>query len=232
MIKIRYAQDRGQFDFGWLKTAHSFSFGEYQDPAHMGFSDLRVINQDYVAPGQGFSTHPHKDMEIVTYVLKGALAHKDSVGNSAIIHRGEVQRMSAGTGITHSEFNASQTVGVEFLQIWILPDQQGHAPAYEQKPLPSACKGQFGLIASADGREASVQINQDVQIFGGQFSGGENFARKINNNRRVWVQVATGELLLNGASLKSGDGAAVEQEEVLTFQIGKDGAEVLFFDLR
>ena len=161
MLTIRPAEARGEYDFGWLKTAHSFSFGHYHDPAHMGFSDLRVINQDYVEPGKGFDTHPHKDMEIITYVLDGALAHKDSVGNSATIRRGEVQRMSAGTGITHSEFNASETEGVEFLQIWVLPDQRGHKPGYEQKPLSGNVKNAFGLIASGDGREDSVSLNQD-----------------------------------------------------------------------
>ena len=232
MIRIRSAQDRGTFDFGWLKTAHSFSFGDYHDPAHMGFSDLRVINQDYMEPGQGFAAHPHKDMEIITYVLKGALAHKDSVGNEAIIRRGEVQRMSAGSGITHSEFNASQEEGVEFLQIWIVPDREGHVPGYEQKPMPKVCDGELGLIASLDGREGAVQVNQDSQIYAGRFIGGEEFVRHLSKGRRAWVQVAKGEVLLNRASLKSGDGAAVDQEDVLRFQIGEGGAEILVFDLR
>jgi len=232
MLTIRPAEARGKYDFGWLKTAHSFSFGHYRDPAHMGFSDLRVINQDYVEPGKGFDTHPHKDMEIITYVLDGALAHKDSVGNSAIIHRGEIQRMSAGTGITHSEFNASDEEGVEFLQIWVRPDRNGHKPGYEQKPLSGSVKNAFGLIASGDGREDTVSLNQDVLIYVGQFEGAQRIHHEIAEDRRAWVQIAKGEAMLNGTALKAGDGASIEGDEALVFDIGDTGAEILLFDLR
>lgn len=232
MIRIRPAQDRGTYDFGWLKTAHSFSFGQYHDPSHMGFSDLRVINQDYVESGKGFGTHPHKDMEIITYVLNGALAHKDSVGNSAIIKRGEVQRMSAGTGITHSEFNASSDEGVEFLQIWVLPDQSGHEPGYEQKPLSASVKNGFGLIASGDGRGDSVRLHQDTLIYAGQFDGTQRVQHDLPEGRRAWVQIAQGEISLNGQVLKAGDGAAIDGEDKLVFDMSDTGAEILLFDLR
>ncbi|MGD8326229.1 MAG: pirin family protein [Sphingomonadales bacterium] len=232
MIHIRPANERGQFDFGWLKTSHSFSFGDYRDPEHMGFSDLRVINEDYVEPGQGFATHPHKDMEIVTYILEGALAHKDSVGNAATIHRGEVQRMSAGTGITHSEFNASKDEGVELLQLWILPDRKGHKPGYEQKLLSADVKNGLAPIASPDGRGDSVSINQDAIIYAGQFDGAAKVEHKFSEGRRGWVQVARGAVTINDVALKAGDGAAIDDEDKLVLDIDDGGAELLLFDLR
>lgn len=232
MITIRPAHARGYFDFGWLQTSHSFSFGQYHDPAHMGFSDLRVINHDVVQGGQGFGTHPHRDMEIVTYVLSGALAHKDSTGNAAIIKPGEVQRMSAGTGITHSEFNASQDDPVELLQIWVLPDRAGHQPGYEQKPLPASVQNGFGLIASPDGEGGSVRLHQDARIYAARLDAGQTLSYDLRKGRRVWVQVAQGNLILNEHDLVKGDGVRLQNEARLDVKAGNEGAEILLFDLR
>jgi redox-sensitive bicupin YhaK (pirin superfamily) len=230
VISIRRASDRGHFDHGWLNTYHTFSFADYHDPAHMGFRSLRVLNDDRVAPGQGFGEHRHRDMEIVSYVLEGALAHRDSMGNSGVIRPGDVQRMSAGTGVQHSEFNGSRTEPVHFLQIWILPEARGTAPGYEQKTFPPETRrGKLRLIGSRDGREGSVTIRQDVDAYASVLEDGQNLRHVLAPGRHAWLQVAEGELELNGNRLDEGDGAAVSGEEEL--DIAGKGAELLLFDL-
>lgn len=232
MITVRRAQERGHFNFGWLDTWHTFSFGQYFDPAHLSFGDLRVINQDWVAPGQGFGTHPHRDMEIVTYVCEGALAHRDSLGNGSTMVPGDVQRMTAGTGVTHSEFNASEADAVRFLQIWILPEAAGLTPGYEQKRFEPADKqGRLRLIASRDGRDGSVVIHQDAAIYAGLLAGGDRVGHLLATGRRAWVQVVQGALMLNGTALNAGDGAAVSDESRVSLAAVAD-SEVLLFDLR
>jgi redox-sensitive bicupin YhaK (pirin superfamily) len=229
MINIRRAGERGHTQLSWLDSHHTFSFGEYHDPAHMGFGTLRVINDDRVAPGQGFGTHPHRDMEIITYVLEGALEHRDSLGTGSVIRPGEVQRMSAGTGIRHSEFNASKGETVHFLQIWILPEKSGLPPSYEQRALPSPARGGLALAASRDGRDGSVTVHQDVAVYAGQLDGKSSVTQPVAG-RRAWVHVARGALSLNGHALSEGDGAAISDEQQLVLQ--PDGAaEVLVFDL-
>ena len=229
MITIRRADERGHFDHGWLNTFHTFSFADYHDPAHMGFRSLRVINEDRVAPGQGFGAHRHRDMEIVSYVLEGALAHRDSMGNSGVIRPGDVQRMSAGTGVQHGEFNGSQTEPVHFLQIWILPARRGADPDYEQKSFSTDAKrGKLCLVGSPDGREGSVTIGQDVSVYASILDG-KRIRHALDAGRSAWVQVARGELDLNGRSLSAGDGAAIEQEREL--DLSGSGCEVLLFDL-
>jgi redox-sensitive bicupin YhaK (pirin superfamily) len=231
MLTIRKANERGHADHGWLNTYHTFSFAEYYDPGHMGFRDLRVINEDRVQPGEGFPTHPHRDMEIITYVLEGALEHKDSMGNGSVIVPGEVQRMSAGTGITHSEFNHSRAELVHFLQIWILPDTDGVKPGYEQKFYPDEEKrGRWRLIASVDGRDDSVTIHQDVNLYAALLDSGEEIVHEIVQNRHAWLQVARGQVVVNGLNMSRGDGLAVSREERLTVS-GDGAAEVLLFDL-
>lgn len=231
MITVRQRDERGAVDMGWLSSRHSFSFGHYYDPAHMGFRTLRVINDDRVIPGAGFPAHGHADMEIVSYVLDGALEHKDSIGTGSVIRPGEVQRMSAGTGIRHSEYNASNSEPVHFLQIWILPERQGLAPGYEQKAFPQAEKrGRLRLVGSRDGREGSVTIHQDVDLHAALLDGDETAALDLRAGRHAWVQVARGQVRLNGTLLKEGDGAAVSDERTLTLD-GSVGAEVLVFDL-
>ena len=227
MIQIRKAKDRGHANHGWLDSWHSFSFADYHDPQHMGFSALRVINEDRVTPGEGFPTHPHRDMEIITYVLEGALEHKDSLGTGSVIRPGEVQRMSAGTGIRHSEYNHSQSEPVHFLQIWILPNVQGVKPGYEQKRIE--LDGGLRLLASPDGRDGSVTIHQDARVYAARLNGAAaNHA--LAPGRRAWLQVARGTASLNGTTLHAGDGAAVEGESAL--RLAADGsAEVLLFDL-
>jgi hypothetical protein len=216
MIELRKSTERGHANHGWLDSYHTFSFADYVDPRYMGVSALRVINEDRVAPGAGFPTHGHRDMEIISYVLEGALEHKDSMGNGSVIRPGEVQRMSAGTGVRHSEYNASKSELVHFLQIWILPDRAGHAPGYEQKQFaPTELDGQLRLIASPDGRDGSVTIHQDARLFAA---------------RRAYVHVARGRVALNGNALTAGDGARIEQETQLCLDHG-DSAEVLLFDL-
>jgi len=231
MIGVRKANERGHFDFGWLNTYHSFSFGEYFDPANMGFRTLRVINEDLVQPGQGFGTHGHRDMEIVTYILRGGLEHKDSMGNGGVIYPGEVQRMSAGTGIMHSEFNHAEDETVHFLQIWILPEKKGIEPSYEQTYFPEAeRKNKLRLIASRNGSDGSVTINQDAKIYAALLDEGTEVMHKIETNRHAWIQIARGSVEINGVRLNKGDGAAVSDETELKI-VGKEPSEVLLFDL-
>ncbi|MGB3613958.1 MAG: pirin family protein [Elainellaceae cyanobacterium] len=231
MITLRPAQERGSANFGWLDSRHTFSFGSYYDPSHMGFSSLRVINEDKVTPGLGFGTHGHRDMEIVSYVLSGALEHKDSIGTGSIIRPGDVQRMSAGTGIRHSEFNASQADPVHFLQIWLLPNQTGLPPSYEQKHFSDSDKqGQFRLVGSPDGRDGSVTIHQDVSLYAAVLTGDETITHDLAADRAAWLQVIRGGVMLNGQALTAGDGAAVRDEAQLVVQTS-DTAEVLLFDM-
>lgn len=231
-MKIRKGNERGHADFGWLNSRHSFSFGEYHDPAHMGFGPLRVINEDRVAPGSGFPTHPHSDMEILSYVLDGALEHRDSIGTGSVIRPGEVQRMSAGTGIRHSEFNASQTDPVHFLQIWIMPQKRGIAPGYEQKAFPAAEKrNAMRLVASQDGREGSVTVHQDANMYASRLDGDATLSHDLSPGRRAWVQVAQGAVMLNGVALEAGDGAAIDTAGVIELAGAGEGGEVLLFDM-
>lgn len=231
MIILRKSADRGHADHGWLKTFHTFSFADYYDPKHMGFRALRVINEDRVQPKQGFPTHPHRDMEIITYVLEGALEHQDSMGNGSIIRPGEVQRMSAGTGITHSEFNHSGSELVHFLQIWIFPDQKGVTPGYEQKVFPDVEKlNKLRLIACRDGREGAVSIYQDVNLYAALLEPGAEIRHVIPAGRFAWLQVACGSVEINGLPLQQGDGAAVSEEHQVLIT-GREKAEVLLFDL-
>jgi redox-sensitive bicupin YhaK (pirin superfamily) len=231
MIKLRPSKERGHNNLGWLNTFHTFSFDTYFDPDHVGFRTLRVINEDQVQPETGFGTHPHRDMEIITYILAGELEHKDSMGNGSRIRPGEVQRMSAGTGVTHSEFNPSQTDPVHLLQIWILPERKGITPGYEQREFPAAeSRGKFRLIASRDGREGAVTIHQDAEVYSALLEPDEKVSHSLKPNRHAWVQVARGAVTMNGHPLNEGDGAAVSQEEILEFQAGKS-SEILLFDL-
>ncbi len=231
MITIRRSEDRGHADHGWLDTHHTFSFANYYDPRHMGFRNLRVINEDRVKPGIGFPTHPHRDMEIISYVLEGELAHRDSMGNGSVIRPGEVQRMSAGTGITHSEFNNSKTDPLHFFQIWILPERDGVTPSYEQKFFPDEEKqGTLRLIASPDGENGSVAINQHAKLYATLLKTGEEIIHHLPAEHHAWVQVARGKMLVNGHFLEAGDGAAVSSEDVLRLT-GKETSEVLLFEL-
>jgi redox-sensitive bicupin YhaK (pirin superfamily) len=231
MITIRPSNERGGGNHGWLNTRHSFSFDQYYDPRHMGFRSLRVINEDVVAPGNGFPTHPHRDMEIITYVLQGALEHKDSLGTGSIIRPGDGQRMSAGRGIRHSEANPSQSDPVHLLQIWIMPSKAGIEPSYEQKAFPEAEKrGKLRVIASPDGQNGSVTINQDASLFVSLLSPGQQVTHELKKGRYAWLQVAKGSVELNGKTLQQGDGAAVEEESKLTIK-GVEEAEILLFDL-
>ncbi len=231
MLTLRKSAERGSADFGWLQSRHTFSFGQYYDPAHMGVGPLRVINEDRVRPGAGFDTHGHQNMEIITYVLAGALEHRDSLGTGSVIRPGEVQRMTAGTGIRHSEFNASDTAPVHFLQIWLLPERDGLAPGYEQTAFADAgMRGRLRLIGSRDGREGSVTIHQDVNLYAGRFGPGERAALDLRPGRSAWVHVAGGEIDLNGERLAAGDGAAVSNVAALELA-GLTDAEVLVFDL-
>jgi redox-sensitive bicupin YhaK (pirin superfamily) len=232
MITVRPSKARGSANFGWLDTRHTFSFGNYYDPEHMGFASLRVINEDKVDPGHGFPTHGHRNMEIVTYVLDGALEHKDSIGNGSIMRPGDVQRMSAGTGILHSEFNPSDTDPVHLLQIWILPERNGLEPSYEQTHFPVDEKqGALRLIGSRDGRDGSVTIHQDVSLYATHLGEGETVSHPIAPGRVVWVQVAGGAVQLNDQPLYAGDGAAIAQEDALTLTGTSDASEVLVFDM-
>lgn len=231
MITIRRSEERGHANHGWLDSYHTFSFANYYDPNYMGFRYLRVINQDRVTAGMGFPTHPHRDMEIISYVLDGALEHKDTIGTSSIIRPGEVQRMSAGTGIAHSEYNHSKKDPVHFMQIWIMPDQKGLPPSYEQKMYPDAEKrGKLRLVASRDGRDNSVTIHQDVDLYATLLESGEKVIHEMKNGRHVWVQVARGNIILNGEHLKAGDGVAIVDENQVILE-GEKSAEVLLFDL-
>ena len=231
MITLRKHNDRGHADHGWLNSWHTFSFAGYHDPAHMGFGNLRVINDDTVALAQGFGTHGHRDMEIISYVLDGALAHKDSMGNGSIIRPGDVQRMSAGSGVRHSEFNASQTEPVHFLQIWIEPNVTGIAPGYEEKHFSADAKrGRLRLVASPDGAEGSVTIHQDASVYAALLNGVETAAHNLAQGRRAYVHVARGEVSLNGQRLEGGDGARITSESHLVFD-NASNAEILLFDL-
>jgi len=231
MITIRKSEDRGHFNHSWLNTYHTFSFDRYHDPDHMGFRSLRVINEDRVDPDQGFPTHPHRDMEIITYVLEGALEHKDSMGTGSVIRPGDVQRMTAGTGITHSERNPSPSEEVHLLQIWILPNERGLEPSYEQKTFPVERRnGRLCLIASPSSDNGAVTINQDVSLYTARLRPGKQVEHKLAPNRHAWVQVARGSVTVNGQPLSQGDGAAISGEESVTIT-GGEQAEILLFDL-
>jgi quercetin 2,3-dioxygenase len=248
MITIRPHDERGKTKFDWLDSSHTFSFADYRDPEHMGFRSLRVINDDYVEPGKGFGTHSHRDMEIVTLVLEGALEHKDSTGTSSVIRPGDVQRMSAGTGITHSEWNHSKNEEVHFLQIWILPEKAGLRPGYEQKSVPEESRrGRLVRLASRDGKDGSVVIHQDAALYGTRLDPGQSVTHRPSPGRHVWVHVARGAVTLNGRSLLAGDGASASDEARLTIEgtappktsaVGRSAeaaaypyADVLIFDL-
>jgi quercetin 2,3-dioxygenase len=231
MLTIRRSADRGHANHSWLQSAHSFSFANYYDPQHMGFRSLRVINEDKIAAGKGFGTHPHRDMEIITYVLAGTIAHQDSLGNGSGIQPGDVQRMTAGTGITHSEFNPSATTGTHLLQIWIMPDQLGLTPSYEQKAFPPEAKqGQFRLLASHDGRDGSVTVHQDMNLYATVLATGESTTMPTAIDRHYWMQVAQGDVVINGQTLAQGDAIALTEENTLTIA-ATTAAEVLVFDL-
>ncbi|MFN7020246.1 MAG: pirin family protein [Phycisphaerales bacterium] len=239
MIRIRRSNERGRFDFGWLKTFHTFSFGQYHDPKHTHFRALRVINEDWVAPGKGFHAHPHHDMEIITCIVDGALEHGDDIGaggpggsgNTQVILPGEVQRLSAGTGIFHSEHNASPTEPVHLLQIWILPDRRGHTPGYDQKAFPASERhNRLRLVASPDGTDGSITINQDARMSMASLDAGVSITHTLATGRSAWAQVVNGEVSVNGEALAAGDGAAIEKEPALGLRAAK-AAEVIVFDL-
>lgn len=235
MMDIRFAEDRGKANFGWLDSRHTFSFGQYHDPDHMGFGPLRVINEDRVAPARGFAEHGHSNMEIISYVLDGALEHKDSMGNGTIIRPGDVQRMTAGTGVRHSEYNASRTEPVHFLQIWIEPDQAGLAPGYEQVTFdPADRTNRLRLVASPDGRDDSVTIHQDAALYLGHLPPGVTVNHRVDAGRRMWAQIVQGHVDVNGHALQAGDGAALTDSTNVTFHVpdnSPEGGEVLVFDL-
>jgi redox-sensitive bicupin YhaK (pirin superfamily) len=231
MMTIRRASERGHADHGWLNSFHTFSFADYYDPAHMGFRSLRVINEDRVQPTQGFGTHRHQNMEIISYVLEGGLQHRDSMGTGSVIRPGDVQRMSAGTGVAHSEFNASSTELVHFLQIWLQPSQAGIAPGYEQKTFPREEKdGRLRLVASPDGSGGSVTVHTDARLYAGLFERGQGARHELAPGRHAWVHVARGRARVNGQELGAGDAAALSDEGAVSIE-GVDGAEVLVFDL-
>jgi redox-sensitive bicupin YhaK (pirin superfamily) len=231
MITIRKAEERGHFDFGWLNTYHTFSFGDYYDPNHTHFRSLRVINEDVVQPAHGFPTHGHRDMEIVTYILEGALEHRDSMGTGSIIRRGDAQRMSAGTGVMHSESNPSPDAPVHLLQIWIFPNEQGLQPEYEEKKFSDDEKrNKLRLIVSPDGEDGAVRIHQDAKIYASLLDENQEVVHTLANGRSAWLQVAAGSVTLNEVELKQGDGAAVSQESNLRIT-ARESAEILLFDL-
>ena len=231
MLRVRKSADRGHFDHGWLDTFHTFSFSSFYDPGQMGFRSLRVINEDRVAPGRGFGTHPHEDMEIVTYVLEGALAHKDSLGTGSTIRPGELQRMTAGTGITHSEFNPSPDEPVHLYQIWLFPEREGLEPSYEQKAFPDADRrNRLRLVASPDGRDGALSIRQDAELYLGSLDEGADVSHALAPGRHAWLQVLRGAVDLDGHSLTAGDGAAVSDASGLAIRAVRP-AEVLLFDL-
>ena len=231
MIITRAANERGHFNHGWLDTFHTFSFGEYFDPAHASFRSLRVMNEDRVAPGQGFGMHGHRDMEIVTLVLSGALEHRDSLGNGEVLRPGELQRMTAGTGIRHSEFNPSETEPVHLYQIWITPEQRGLNPSYEQRAFDDVGhKGAFQLVASHDGRDGSLTVNQDVSLWRAQLDAGCELTYEPGPQRHAWLQVMTGQVEVNGLPMSAGDGAAISEEQKLVIR-GSATSEMLLFDL-
>lgn len=231
MILIRKTIDRGHANHGWLQARHSFSFANYHDPAHMGFRALRVINEDTVAPGAGFPPHSHRDMEIITYVLKGALEHKDSTGGGGVIRPGDVQYMSAGSGVTHSEYNHSQSEPVHLLQIWLLPDRAGHRPAYAQKSFGDERRGALRLVASGDGRDGSLKINQDTDVFSGVFAEGATVEHHFGGGRFGYLQLARGGLEIGGLVMQAGDGAKISDETLITAKSLAPDTEFLLFDL-
>jgi hypothetical protein len=233
VITVRRSAERGHFDHGWLDTFHTFSFAGYQDPARMGWRSLRVLNEDRVAPGEGFGTHPHRDMEILSWVVSGALAHRDSTGGGGVLRPGEAQRMSAGTGVTHSEFNGSSSEPVHFLQIWILPDRRGHAPSYEQRAFPEAeRRGRLQLVASPDGAEGSTTLHQDARVYATLLDRGQSVRHPLAPGRGAWVQLVRGAATVNGVRLAAGDGAAVEGEVAVALAAdGAGPAEALLLDL-
>ena len=231
MIALRRAEDRGHANHGWLDSYHTFSFAGYYDPDEMGYGSLRVINEDRVAPGMGFGTHPHRDMEIISYVLDGALQHRDSMGTGSVIRPGDVQRMTAGTGVLHSEFNASSRDPVHFLQIWIEPDRVGIAPGYEQKNFPAEEKrAQLRLIASPDGADGSVRVHQDAKLYAALLKGDQHVTYALPEGRKAYLHVVRGQVQLNGQVLRTGDGAKIEGERELQLSDGND-SEVLLFDM-
>lgn len=231
MIRLRRSADRGHFDHGWLNTYHTFSFSRYYDPRHMGFRSLRVINEDWIAPGQGFGTHDHDNMEIVTYVLEGELAHRDSLGSGDVIRAGELQRMTAGTGISHSEFNASGAESVHLYQIWLLPERAGLEPSYEQKAFPQEERqGRLRLVASPDGSDGSLMIRQDARLYLGSIDSDRELTHTLASNRHAWLQVLRGNANVNNVALSAGDGTAVSDESSLVIRVDSP-AEVLLFDL-
>jgi len=230
MMKIRRSENRGQANYGWLNTHYTFSFANYYDPEHMGFRALRVINDDVVGPGGGFDTHPHRDMEIITYVLSGALEHKDSMKNGRVIRAGELQYMAAGTGVQHSEFNPSTTEPVHLLQIWIVPDQKGLKPRYAEKSGADLVGGRLNLVASKTGRDGSIAINQDADLYLAKLSPGEEVSHGLRPQRHAWVHVAEGKVILNGEHLQAGDGAAISEENALKLT-AEAPSQVLLFDL-
>lgn len=232
MIEVRKSADRGVGRHGWLTTHHTFSFANYYDPRFMGFRDLRVINEDTVAPGRGFGAHQHDNMEIISIVMEGALAHRDSTGGEGVLRRGEVQRMSAGTGVVHSEFNGSETEPVHFFQIWILPEREGIEPGYEQKLFPEAERiGRLRLLVAPGGEAGALNIHQDVRLYSAILDEGEEVAHTLRHGRGAWIQVARGAVEVNGTRLELGDGAAIEDESLLTIVAKQAGSEVLMFDL-
>ena len=232
MIAIRRSNERGHFDHGWLDTYHTFSFADYHDPNFMGFRTLRVINEDRVAPGQGFGRHPHRDMEIITYVLSGELEHRDSMGNGAIIRPGEVQYMAAGTGVSHSEFNPSKTAPVHLMQIWIMPNRRGAVPAYEQRAFPGVANaGRLTLLASEEGQDGSIRINQDARLYAATLRAGQRIGEfSARPGRGLWIQVLRGAVRLNSTTLSTGDAAAITEEPAPAIS-ATDEAEILLFDL-
>jgi redox-sensitive bicupin YhaK (pirin superfamily) len=231
MLLIRRADDRGRANLGWLDSRHTFSFADYNDPRYMGFGPLRVINEDRVAPGKGFGTHSHSDMEILSYVLEGELEHRDNLGNGSVMRPGDVQRMTAGTGVQHSEFNHSATAAVHVLQIWIIPERRGLAPGYEQRHFePDTKRGQLKLVASRDGRDGSLTVNQDADVYAALLAPGEEVTHTTDRTRKSWVQLARGAVTVNGETLVPGDGAAAAYETTIVVRASAD-SELLLFDM-
>jgi redox-sensitive bicupin YhaK (pirin superfamily) len=231
MLLMRRSDERGRANLGWLDSRHTFSFADYHDPRYMGYGPLRVINEDRVQPGQGFGTHSHRDMEIISYVLEGELAHRDSIGNGSVIRRGDVQRMTAGTGVQHSEFNHSQTKPVHFLQIWLFPERPGLSPGYEEKRFEDDDKrGRLKLVASRDGREGSVVVHQDADLYAALLANGDEVRHTTQRTRKGWVQLASGAVTVNGEQLRAGDGAAIAYEDEIAIRAAAD-SELLLFDM-
>jgi redox-sensitive bicupin YhaK (pirin superfamily) len=230
MIQVRKSNERGHAEHGWLDSYHTFSFADYHDPAHVQFGALRVINEDYVAPQQGFGMHPHRDMEIITYVISGALRHRDSMGNTAVMRGGDVQRISAGTGILHSEFNDSADEPVHLLQIWLMPDRQGAQPGYAEKSFANVAKGKLHLVASKTGRDGSIPINQETDLFLGKLAAGDTLAHPLAPGRHAWLQVVEGALQVNGQTVAAGDGVALSEVPAVLIEATRQ-ADFLLFDL-